>query len=61
MEKLFIYLTDNELKNYQQLCLEHEPCVLKFPKETSFRYTNYYYKLPFVGVADFEAMNRKDN
>ena len=30
--------TDNELKLQKQLCLEHEPCIMKYLKETSSRF-----------------------
>ena len=56
------YSTDNELAHHQKLCLEHEPVIMKFPEELSFRFTKYYQKitLNFLGVADFEKMNKGD-
>ena len=37
--------TDNELENGQKLCLLHEPYIMKFPEETSFRFNKYHYKI----------------
>ena len=61
---MFIYLFhSNELKDHQKLCLEHEPCILKLLKESSFRSSKTYYRKPlnFLGNADFETMNKEDD
>ena len=41
------YSTDIDFENHQKHCSEHEPCLIKVPKETTVRITKFFYKKPY--------------
>ena len=50
-------------ENHREVLLEHEPRIIKFPKEISFRFSESFCKLHryLLGFAGFEAMSKKDD
>ena len=61
-KRLSTFSTDNEHKNQQKICVEHEPYKISSPKETSFSFTECLYKTNSIlfGVVDFKAISEKN-